>query len=47
MKRTKEGIRKVPSFFFFQGEVNIIRWWVNSIFQAGKRSKCGSLKDTI
>lgn len=29
---SKEGIRKV-SFFFFQGGGNIIRWWVNTIFQ--------------
>mgnify|MGYP000605099147 CR=1 FL=1 len=42
---SKEGIRKV-SFFFFQGGGNIIRWWVNTIFQAGKRSKYGSLENT-
>ena len=44
---SKEGIRKVPSFFFFQGGVNIIRWWVNTIFQVGKRSKFGSSEKTI
>lgn len=47
MKRTKEGIRKGALLFFFFRRVNIIRWWVNSIFQAGKRSKYGSLENTI
>jgi len=30
------------AYLFFRG-VNIIRWWVNTTFQAGKCSKCGSL----
>ena len=43
----KSGKDNVPSFFFFQGGVNIIHWWVNTIFQTGKRSKYSSLENTI